>query len=216
MRVCVTDSSVLSDFLGESIAIEVVVFDLELLSEFDGDLSGEGELLGGVVPRQDHARGDGQVERVDRGLEGDDAVVHVERELLQQLWVLEALGLRQQVQHLAHLRLVAHALEQLDQHHVLLRVRAEVLVDQEPHEALQDQSVVDRVKLHVRNQVPARLLATSLAAIHHVVSDKEQSLQLTNSTHTIHIRYARVSAKVRLRSPAQRIGAARGLCGLVV
>lgn len=174
-----TDGSVLSDLGGLTIAVEVVVLDLELLAELDADLTRECELLGRVVAAEDHARCDGQVEGVDGRLERHDAVVDVEVELLEQLGVFASLRLRQQVEHLAHLRLVAHGLEQLGHLQLALRTgRAEILVEQEPDERLQDQRVVDGVELHVGDEVPARLLATRLRAVHDVVGHQEQGLQL--------------------------------------
>jgi len=127
-----SDRSILSNLLRQSIAIKEIVFDLELLAQFDGDGACGGQLLRAVIPAQQHACMDGQIERVDGRLECDDAMVVVQREVAQQGGVTTHLRLGQQIQHLTHLRLVAHRLEQLNHGQMVLRA-TEILVDQEPY-----------------------------------------------------------------------------------
>ena len=121
-----------------------------------------------------HGEGDGEVEGVVRRLVHDDEVVLLERELGQ---VDVVLGRSDQVDQLAELGLERRLEEELEQVDVV-RLLAEVLLQQIVDRGLEHERVVDRNVADTGHAVPTRLATAGDRGVHEVVRDEEEALEL--------------------------------------
>ncbi len=167
-------SSHLANDLGRTVAVQVVVLDLEILAHDQQDLASGAIETRLSDARHDHAQCNWQIEAVKRGLVLDNGDVSVESESIE---VDDpSLRLRSQVEQLAQLGLASDLDEKVHQLRVETLV-AEILLENLVHAALQDEAVVDRDQLHFGQAEPARLPSASHAVIHDVVRHQEKGLQ---------------------------------------
>lgn len=167
-------SSDLADHLGGSVAVEVVVLDLEVLTHGAEDIASGIVELAVLNTRNNHTSSDGEIEGVEGSLVLDNGAISLDGESVKV--DLTALGLRGQVHELAELRLASHLNEEVHELHVA-GLASEVSLKDLVHAALEDKAIVDSDKVDLGAAVPAGEAATSDAAIHDVISDKEEALK---------------------------------------
>lgn len=163
----------LANDLGITVAVKVVILDLEVGTKRQQHLLALGQVgLGGLVCKIKPER-DWQVERVERGLVSHDVHVLVHREFGE---VDAILGCGDEVNQLAQFGVESNVVVQLDQVEVVWGA-LEVLSQENVDAALDDECIIDSNHAHPRRLVPAGVAATSVGGIHDVVSYKEESLQ---------------------------------------
>ena len=165
-----------TDFANEgrvTVRIQVVVLDLEVLTQGDEDIMGDLKVLGSgkleVVQRQRN----GEVETVVCRLIGDNEHVLVHGEVVE---VDIVLGSCNQVAQLAQFRLPGDLVEKFEEVDVG-RVRAEVLLEDHIDSGLEHEGVVDGDQTDSVLAVPAGLATTGDGAVHNVIADQEESLK---------------------------------------
>lgn len=129
----------LADRRGVTVAVQVIILDLEVLAQ--GQENGLGLLERGLVLDTGHVHRQrhGEVERVVGGLVDDNERVLLDRELGQ---IHIVLGGGDQIQELTQLGLVGRLVEELDQVDVV-GVLLEVLLQEEVDRGLEDESIVN-------------------------------------------------------------------------
>ena len=163
----------LADEGGVTVGIEVVILDLEVLTQGDEDVMGLTQVLGGRELEVVQSHGDGEVEAIVCGLVGDDEHVLLHGEVVQ---VDIVLGGGDQVTELAQLGLEGGLVEELNEVDVG-GVRPEVLLQNDVDAGLEEEGVVDGDQADTGMLVPAGLTAAGDGAVHNVIADQEESLE---------------------------------------
>lgn len=158
---------------GVTVRIQVVVLDLEVLTQGDEDVVGLTEVLRGGKLEVVQGKGNGEVEAVVCRLVGHDEHVLLHGEVVK---VDLVFGGRDQITQLAQFRLPGNLVEQLEEVDVC-RVRAEMLLEDNIDSGLEHKGIVDGNQTDTLLTVPTGLATTSDGAVHHVITDQEESLQ---------------------------------------
>lgn len=163
----------LANVLGKSKVVEVVVLDLEVLTQRDEDGLGLLEVGGGGDVEEEQRESDGEVEGVIGRLVDDDEAVLLHGEVVE---VDDVLGGGEEVAELAHLGLEGDLVEELEEVDVA-GVVAEVLLEEGVDGRLEHESVVDGDHADALVAVPAGLAAAGDGRVHDVVRDEEEGLE---------------------------------------
>lgn len=153
--------------------VQVVILDLEVLTQRDQDVVSLLQGLRGSHLQIEQSQGDREVETVVGGLVGDNEHVLLHGEVVE---VNIVLGGGDQITELTELGLPGGLVEELDQVDIG-GVGAEALLQDEVDGRLQHESVVDRDKADTLVAVPAGLATASDGAVHNVIADQEESLE---------------------------------------
>lgn len=158
---------------GVTVRIQVVVLDLEVLTQGDEDVVGLTEVLRGGKLKVVQRKGNGEIEAVVCRLVGHDEHVFLHGEVVQVDFVF---GGRDKIAQLAQFRLPGSLVEQLEEVDVC-RVRAEMLLEDDIDTGLEHKGIVDGNQTDTLLTVPTGLATTSDGAVHHVITDQEESLE---------------------------------------
>ena len=153
--------------------VEVVVLDLEVLTQGDEDVLGLLEGFGGSESKVDKGQSNRQVEAVVGGLVDDDEHVLLHGEVVE---VDVVLGGGDQITQLTELSLEGGLMEELNEVNVG-GVRAEALLQDHVDSRLQHEGVVDGNQTNILLAVPAGLATAGDGAVHDIVADQEEGLK---------------------------------------
>lgn len=166
-------SADLTNVLGQTKVVEVVVLDLEVLAKRDEDILGLLEVLGSGEVELVQGQSNGEVERVVGSLVDDDELVLGHGEVVQ---VDLVLGGSEQIAQLSQLGLPGGLVEELNEVDVG-GVGAEELLEKGIDGGLEDKGVVNGDHANTLLAVPAGLATAGDAAVHDVVRHQEESLE---------------------------------------
>ncbi|KAH3662392.1 hypothetical protein OGAPHI_005644 [Ogataea philodendri] len=163
----------LTNVLWFSKTVEIVVLDLEVLTQWDQNVVGLLEVS--IVGNTSHIHGKshGQVERVVCSFVDDDEGVLAQGELGK---VDRVLWSGDQIQQLSQLGLESHVMEQFQQVDVI-GVLSEVFLEQHVQGTFEHERVVDGDLIDTFDSVPAGLTSSGDRLVHHVIGNKEVGLQ---------------------------------------
>lgn len=153
--------------------VQVVILDLEVLTQRDQDVVSLLQGLRGSHLQIEQSQSDGEVEAVVGGLVGDNEHVLLHGEVVE---VNVVLGGGDQITELTELGLPSGLVEELDQVDIG-GVGAEALLQDEVDGRLEHESVVDSDKADTLVAVPAGLATAGDGAVHNVIADQEESLE---------------------------------------
>lgn len=158
---------------GVTEVVQVVILDLEVLTQRDQDVVGLLQGLGGSDLQVKQSQSNGKVEAVVGGLVGDNEHVLLHGEVVE---VDIVLGSGDQIAKLTKLGLPGGLVEELDEVDVG-GVGLEALLQDQVDGGLQHEGIVDGDEANTLVAIPAGLATASDGAVHDIIADQEESLE---------------------------------------
>lgn len=158
---------------GVTVAVKVVILNLEVLTERKEDVFSLLEVLGRGDASHVHGEGNRKVERVESSLVSDNVRVLLKRKLGK---VNLVFGGSEKIKKLTKLSLESNLVEELNKINVV-GLLLEVVLEENVDGGLEHKGVVDGNHTNLGVLVPARLTSAGDGAIHNIVSYQEVGLQ---------------------------------------